>query len=84
MLGLMVTVAYSQLKKKQTITDCPADQPAPLGISSGQSDEGELLMELARLDDAYEAGTKGEKEYRTQRTRIKASLLEVYAHSREP
>ncbi|MEK7354570.1 MAG: carboxypeptidase-like regulatory domain-containing protein [Chloroflexota bacterium] len=84
MLGLMVTVAYSQMKKKQTTTDSPASQPAPLAISSGQSDEDALLMELARLDDAYEAGTIDEKKYRALRAQIKTSLIEVYARSREP
>ena len=84
MLGLVVTVAYSQLKKKQTTTISPAGQPAPLGISSRPSDEDALLMELAQLDDAYDAGTIGEKEYRAQQAQVKASLPEVYARTREP
>ena len=78
MLGLVVTVAYSQLKKKQTTTV----SPAPSDRSSGQSDEDALLMELAQLDDAYEAGTTGENEYRAQRARAKARLIEAYGGTR--
>ena len=78
MLGLVLTVAYSQLKKKQTTTV----SPAPSDRSSGQSDEDALLMELAQLDDAYEAGTTGENEYRAQRARAKARLIEAYGGTR--
>ncbi|MBI4188462.1 MAG: hypothetical protein HY529_04560 [Chloroflexi bacterium] len=72
-LGLVVTVAYSRFGKRQIID-----------TRAASVDEVELLGELARLDDDYEAGGIGEKEYRAQRARVKASLLEVYDRSRGP
>jgi len=73
MLGLVGVVAYPRLKNRQITIDSPAPK-----------DEIELLGELARLDNAYEAGRIGEKEYRAQRARVKASLLKFYASSRKP
>lgn len=72
-LGLVLAFAYPRLKERQITTDLPT-----------QKDEVALLEELARLDDAYESGAIGEREYRAQRAQVKASLLEVYALSREP
>ena len=75
-LGLVGAVAYPRLKNRQITTDSPAPHD--------EKDELELLGELARLDDGYDAGTIGEREYRAQRARVKAMLVEVYATTREP
>ncbi len=71
-LGLVVAIAYPRLKKQYIATDRPTPK-----------DEDELVEELARLDDAFEAGTIGEKEYCSQRAQLKADLMELYARSRE-
>ena len=69
-LGIIGAFAYSRLKTRNVAPE----HENPIELSG-------LLEELARLDDAHEAGDIEEKEYRLKRGMIKASLVEAYSRS---
>jgi 5-hydroxyisourate hydrolase-like protein (transthyretin family) len=71
MLAAVIGFTYPQLKRRQILANPPPASTAP-------PDEEALLLELARLDDAYEAGAIKEREYRERRAQTKADLTEIY------
>ncbi len=52
-------------------------QPVPAGGSSLEQQQQKLMMEIARLDDAFEGGGISQKAYRSQRAEKKARLLSL-------
>lgn len=82
LLGLMGMIVYPRLKKRQVTASSLAVQATPLRATPAPGEENKLLRELARLDDAYEAGKIDEQAYRASRAQAKASLTEMYANKR--
>lgn len=82
-LGLIVTVAYPRLRKKQALAHSPYDDMQSLSVAQTPNEENALIRELASLDDDHEAGRIKDAEYRTRRARTKARLLGIYSYVRE-
>lgn len=81
MLALIVAVGYPQLRKQQARSGFPEALAPPEPFSPAPIQEEALLRELARLDDAYEAGLIKEREYRARRAQTKGILMRFHVTS---
>jgi hypothetical protein len=68
-------LAYWRMRKGRN------PQPVANAVG-GESDEHNLLIELARLDDDFAAGRIPENAYRTQRAAKKARLIKLMSGKR--
>lgn len=66
-----LAVAYPSLRRKG------AAEPAAVSPVASEDEVDELLIAIADLDDAFEAGELNEEVYRQRRQALKARLLEL-------
>lgn len=74
----VVLIGYPRLRR-QTIGVSTESGSRGASQSPEIYDEETLIAEMARLDDDFEAGSMGEAAYRTQRSRLKGVLADMYA-----